>query len=49
MLKNVDWRSIFAVVVVLIYLAAMITGAMLIFNSNWTVWQKVVMMLLVLV
>ena len=49
MLKNIDWRSVFAVVVVLAYIAAMITGAMLIFNSDWTVWQKVAMMLLVLV
>lgn len=49
MLKNIDWRSVFAVAVILAYLAAMITGAMLIFNSDWTVWQKIAMMLLVLV
>lgn len=49
MLKNIDWRSIFAVTVVLTYLAAIITGVMLICNSDWTIWQKIAMMLLVLV
>lgn len=49
MLKNINWRSIFAVAVVLAYLAAIVTGVMLICNSDWTIWQKIAMMLLVFV
>lgn len=47
MLKNADWHFILAIVIILVSLAAMITVAMLIFNSDWTVWQKIAMMFLV--
>lgn len=41
MLKNIDWHFILAIVIILVSLAAMIIVTMLIFNSNWTVWQKI--------
>ena len=47
MLKNIDWHFILAIVIILVSLAAMITVVMLIFNSDWTVWQKIDMMFLV--
>ena len=45
MLKNIDWHFILAIVIILVSLAAIITIVMLIFNSNWTVWQKIAMFL----
>ena len=47
MLKNADWHFIFVIVIILVSLAAVITAATLILNSNLTIWQKIAMMFLV--
>ena len=47
MLKNTNWHFILAIVIILASLAAMVTVAILISNSDWTIWQKIAMMFLV--
>lgn len=47
MLKNVNWGTALGCLLTIAYLAAIITGISLIISSNWTIWQKIVMMLLV--
>ena len=49
MLKNVNWGTALGCLLAVTYLAAVITGISLIIGSNWTIWQKIAMLILVLV
>ena len=49
MLKNVNWGPALGCLLTVTYLVAVITGISLIIGSNWTIWQKIAMLILVLV
>ena len=49
MQKNIDWCSIVVILLSIAYLAAIISGGSLIMRSDWTVWQKVGMMILMII